>query len=169
MGVLIDDLLQFSRTGRAELTIADVDMAQALEEALQPLRSETRDRDVEWTIGALPHVTGDHALLRQVWANLLGNAFKYTRQRDPAVVAVGSRADGPEVVYWVRDNGVGFDMEYVGRLFRVFERLHRVEDFEGTGIGLANVARILGRHDGRWWAESEEGVGSTFYFALPRG
>jgi len=175
MGVLIDDLLQFSRTGRAELTIADVDMAQALEEALQPLRSETRDRDVEWTIGALPHVTGDHALLRQVWANLLGNAVKYTRGRAPARIEVGV-LDGPaddaaddaqEVVFFVRDNGVGFDMAFAHKLFGVFQRLHTSDEFEGTGIGLANVQRIISRLGGRVWAQAEPGRGATFCFSLP--
>lgn len=106
---------------------------------------------------------------RQVWANLIGNAFKYTRTREAAVAEIGSRPDAGEVVYWVRDNGVGFDMEYADRLFRVFERLHGSDQFEGSGIGLANVQRIVGRHGGHCWADAEEGVGATLFLALPAG
>jgi PAS domain S-box-containing protein len=170
MGVLIDDLLQFSRTGRAELHIDDVDMEATLAEALEPLRRETADRDVELSIGALPHVVGDRGLLRQVWANLLGNAVKYTRGRTPAHIEVGAR-DGDTAsddVFWVRDNGVGFDMAYAHKLFGVFQRLHDSSEFEGTGIGLANVQRIIARHGGRVWAEAEVDQGATFSFSLPR-
>ena len=169
MSVLIDDLLQLSRVGRAEMHVEQVDMADLVDDVLELLRSDLDDRCVDVSVGEVLPVAGDRTLLRQVWANLLGNAFKYTRPRDPATIEVGSRQEGGETVYWVRDNGVGFDMHYVDRLFRVFERLHRSEEFEGTGIGLANVSRILGRHDGRCWAESELDAGSTFYFALPRG
>jgi PAS domain S-box-containing protein len=169
MGVLIDDLLQFSRTGRAELQITDVDMEEALREALEPLQRDLEDRDIEWSIGALPHVVGDHALLRQVWANLLGNAVKYTRGRTPARIEVGARDDGNnEDVFWVRDNGVGFDMAYVHKLFGVFQRLHDSSEFEGTGIGLANVQRIINRLGGRVWAEGAVGSGAMFFFSLPR-
>jgi PAS domain S-box-containing protein len=169
MGVLIDDLLEFSRAARAELTIEDVDMSAALAEALEPLRHETDDRDIEWSIGPLPAVIADRALLRQVWANLLGNAVKYTRGRAPACIEIGARdGDGAhEVVYWVRDNGVGFDMRYAHKLFGVFQRLHSVTEFEGTGIGLANVQRIINRLGGRVWAEAELDKGATFYFSLP--
>ena len=169
MSVLIDDLLQLSRVGRAEMHVEQVDMAALVDDVLEVLRSDLGERRVDVSVGEVLPVAGDRTLLRQVWANLLGNAFKYTRPRDPAIVEIGSRREGGQTVYWVRDNGVGFDMRYVDRLFRVFERLHRTEDFEGTGIGLANVARIVGRHDGRCWAESELGAGSRFYFALPRG
>jgi PAS domain S-box-containing protein len=169
MSLLIDDLLEFSRVGRAEMHSERVDMRGLVEEVVEILQSELDRRRVDVKIGNLPPATGDRTLLRQVWANLLGNAFKYTRPRDRATIEIGSRREGAENVYWVRDNGVGFDEAYADRLFLVFERLHRSEEFEGTGIGLANVGRILGRHDGRCWAESEVGVGSTFYFALPRG
>jgi PAS domain S-box-containing protein len=176
MGVLIDDLLQFSRVGRAEMTIGPVDMEQVLAEALGPIREEAVDRTIEWSIGPLPSVTGDPALLRQVWANLLGNAVKYSRDRDPARIEVGgsdgatASADGAshEYVFFVRDNGVGFDMQYAHKLFGVFQRLHSSAEFEGTGIGLANVERIVTRHGGRAWAEAEPEKGATFYFALPR-
>jgi light-regulated signal transduction histidine kinase (bacteriophytochrome) len=174
MGVLIDDLLKFSRSGRAELQMADVDMAQTLTEALEPLRQETVDRDIEWSIGSLPHVVGDYALLRQVWSNLLGNAAKFSRNRSPARIDVGI-LDGehhhgalPEDVFYVHDNGAGFDMAYADKLFGVFQRLHSATEYEGTGIGLANVQRIVRRHGGRVWAEAQLDKGATFYFALPR-
>jgi PAS domain S-box-containing protein len=168
MSVLIDDLLQFSRVGRAEMHVERVDMAALVDDVLEVQRSDLDGRRVDVSVGDLPAVMGDRVLLRQVWANLLDNAFKYTRLRDPASVEVGSREDGGETVYWVRDDGVGFDMLYVDRLFRVFERLHRTEEFEGTGIGLANVGRIVGRHGGRCGAEAVQGEGATFWFSLPR-
>jgi light-regulated signal transduction histidine kinase (bacteriophytochrome) len=176
MGVLIDDLLQFSRSGRAELQLTGVDMEQALSEALEPLRRETADRDIEWSVGPLPRVVGDHALLRQVWTNLLGNAVKFSRGRPTARIEIGAMdGDGEsaqgapaEDVFYVRDNGVGFDMQYSDKLFGVFQRLHSTAEFEGTGIGLANVQRIIHRLGGRVWAEAELENGATFYFALPR-
>jgi PAS domain S-box-containing protein len=178
MGVLIDDLLQFSRTGRAEPRIETVDMEQALAEALLPLQRETEGRAIEWKIGRLPTVVGDHALLRQVWANLLGNAVKFSRGRAPARIEVGAMdgtagaggdGGGPaHDVFFVRDNGVGFDMQYTHKLFGVFQRLHSSAEFEGTGIGLANVQRIINRLGGRVWAEAELDKGAAFYFALPR-
>lgn len=176
MGMLIDDLLQFSRSGRTELQLTDVDMEQALTEALEPLRRETADRDIEWSVGPLPRVVGDHGLLRQVWANLLGNAVKFSRGRSAARIEIGAMAgDGEsahgaptEDVFYVRDNGVGFDMQYADKLFGVFQRLHSTAEFEGTGIGLANVQRIINRLGGRVWAEAELDNGATFYFALPR-
>jgi len=169
MGVLIDDLLQFSRTGRAELQIVDVDMGQARAEALDHLREETDGRVIEWSLGPLPHVVGDHALLRQVWTNLLDNAVKYSRDRAPARIEVGALDGGAgESVFFVRDNGVGFDMQYADKLFGVFQRLHNSAEFEGTGIGLANVQRVLTRLGGRVWAEAELDRGAAFYFALPR-
>jgi PAS domain S-box-containing protein len=167
MGILIDDLLQFSRTGRAELTIGPVDMDATLAEALEPLRRGTDGRDVEWTIGELPPVVADRALLRQVWANLVGNAVKYTRDRTPARIEIGAAGVDGEFVFYVRDNGVGFDMQYVHKLFGVFQRLHSDAEFEGTGIGLANVKRIVTRLGGAVWAEGEQGQGATFYFSLP--
>jgi PAS domain S-box-containing protein len=167
MGVLIDDLLQFSRSGRTPLTIEPVDMDATLAEALEPLRREVDGRDVEWTIGTLPHVVADHALLRQVWSNLVGNAVKYTQGRSPATIEIGAGGANGESVFFVRDNGVGFDMQYAHKLFGVFQRLHSDAEFEGTGIGLANVRRIVTRLGGAVWAESELDKGATFYFSLP--
>lgn len=167
MGVLIDDLLQFSRTGRAELRIEPVDMQQTLTEALEPLRGEIDGRDIEWSIGQLPPVVADRALIRQVWANLAGNAVKYTRGRSPAMIEIGAAGVNGECVFFVRDNGVGFEMQYAHKLFGVFQRLHSDAEFEGTGIGLANVKRIVTRLGGAVWAESEPGCGATFYFSLP--
>ena len=171
MGVLIDDLLQFSRVGRAPMQVTDVDMDEALAEALRPIREETEGRAIEWSVGQLPRVLGDHALLRQVWANLVDNAVKYSRGRTPARIEIGAQngaAGSRECVFFVRDNGVGFDMLYVDKLFRVFQRLHDPGEFEGTGIGLANVQRIVTRLGGHAWAEAEPDKGATFRFALPR-
>jgi light-regulated signal transduction histidine kinase (bacteriophytochrome) len=168
MSALIDDLLRFSRVGRAEMHVEQVDMAGLVHEVLEVERGELGERRLDVTVGELPPATGDRTLLRQVWANLLDNAVKYTRPRETAVVEISAREDDSETVYWVRDNGVGFEMQYVDRLFRVFERLHRSDEFEGTGIGLANVGRIVGRHGGRCWAEAAENAGATFYFSLPR-
>ena len=169
MGILIDDLLQFSRVGRAEMRVGAVDMEQVVRETLEVAQSDLGERRVEVSVGHVVPAAGDRTLLRQVWANLIGNAFKYTRPRDPAVIEIGSREEPGELVYWVRDNGVGFDMQYADRLFRVFERLHRADQFEGTGIGLANVNRIVGRHGGRCWAEAVENGGAVFFFSLPAG
>ena len=168
MGTLIDDLLAFSRTGRKELAMERVDMDALVSEALAPLRDEVGERPIEWTVAPLPTVTGDVALLRQVWANLLDNAVKYTSGCDPAIIAVGAHEVDHSDVFFVRDNGVGFDMDYAHKLFGVFQRLHSAAEFEGTGIGLANVQRIVSRLGGRAWAEGRVGEGATFYFSLPR-
>jgi signal transduction histidine kinase len=168
MGRLIDGLLVFSRLGRMEMSREPVNLKQLAEEALQELQPEIEGREIVWRIGELPVVEGHRETLRTVVINLLSNAIKFTRQRRPAQIEVGYRGarDG-EAVCFVRDNGVGFDMRYAGKLFGVFQRLHRARDFEGTGIGLANVQRIVLRHRGRVWAESEVGRGATFYFSLP--
>ena len=167
MGVLIDDLLQFSRTGRAEIRLEQVDMQEALADALEVLQRETDGRDLDWIIGELPPVVADRALVRQVWANLVGNAVKYTRDRSPAKIEIGAAGANGDCVFFVRDNGVGFDMQYVHKLFGVFQRLHTDAEFEGTGIGLANVKRIVTRLGGAVWAEAEQDRGATFYFSLP--
>jgi light-regulated signal transduction histidine kinase (bacteriophytochrome) len=174
MGLLIDDLLAFSRTGRAEMHLIPVDMNELVEQSRRALELETKGRRIAWEIKPLSKVEADPALLRLVWINLLGNAIKYTRPRAEATIEVGRRDAVPrsggepeEAVYYVRDNGVGFDMRYAAKLFGVFQRLHRAEDFEGRGIGLANVERIIHRHGGKVWAESKVDGGSTFYFSLP--
>jgi PAS domain S-box-containing protein len=169
MGVLIDDLLQFSRTGRAELHSDSMDMNQALRDALVPLTETHAGRHIEWVIGELPPVRGDYALLRQVWANLLENAVKFTRPKAAARIEVSGREEKGEIVFVVADNGVGFDMRYVDKLFGVFQRLHSQEEFEGTGIGLATVQRIVARHGGRVWAEGTVDGGATFRFSIPSG
>jgi light-regulated signal transduction histidine kinase (bacteriophytochrome) len=168
MGQLIDDLLAFSRVGRQQPKLRAVDHAMLVRSALQQLAPMTQDRQVELRIGALPPGQGDPAMLQQVWVNLLSNALKYSRKCAAAVVEVGALPgpDGPQ--YFVRDNGTGFDMRYAHKLFGVFERLHRSEDFEGTGVGLAIVQRIVQRHGGSIRAEGELGRGATFTFQLGR-
>ena len=167
MGALIDDLLVFSRIGRAELHERKVDLNFLSDEVISELRVETEGRNVDWRRQGLPVVIGDPSLLRQVLVNLFSNAVKYTRPRDPAVIEIGFETSPSEFTIYVRDNGVGFDMAYVNKLFGVFHRLHRGDEFEGTGIGLANVQRIIRRHGGRTWAEGKVGEGATFYFSLP--
>ena len=167
MGDLIDDLLSFSRTGRAQMHIEPIPLGPLVEECKRELEPETRGRIVEWKIGELPEVAGDRALLRQVLANLLGNAVKYSCKQAAARIEVSARTEGGEIVVCVRDNGAGFDMKYADKLFGVFQRLHSESEFEGTGIGLANVRRIVVRHGGRVWAEGEVDKGAAFYFSLP--
>jgi len=168
MGSLVDDLLSFSRMARSELCLATVKMEDLVEAARRDLKTDLDGRVVEWTVSSLPEIRGDPAMLRVVVNNLLGNALKYTRPRQPARIEIGSCADAKEYIIFVRDNGVGFDMQYAGKLFGVFQRLHHDDEFEGTGIGLANVQRIILRHGGRVWADAKEGEGATFYFSVPK-
>lgn len=169
MGRLIDDLLDFSRMGRAEMRRDTVDMGALVQAARRDLEPDTQGRAIEWRVAPLPAVQGDASLLRQVWTNLLSNAVKYSRPRARAVIEVGCAKDQPnETIFFVRDNGVGFEMKYAEHLFGVFQRLHRPEDFEGTGIGLANVRRIIARHGGRTWAEGQPDAGATVWFTLPK-
>jgi signal transduction histidine kinase len=168
MGQLIDDLLAFSRTGRTELRRVPVNVEEVVRDVQQQLMSEVNGRQLEWRVHPLPRVHGDPALIRVVFDNLLANAIKYTRARERAEIEIGSRpGENGEAILYVRDNGVGFDMRYQDKLFGVFQRLHSSDDFEGTGIGLATVRRIVTRHSGRAWAEGRPGEGATFYIALP--
>jgi signal transduction histidine kinase len=167
MGQLIDDLLAFSRMGRAEMAECRVPLDRLVQDTIRDLEMAINGRNVVWRVGSLPEVVGDPAMVRQVLANLAGNAVKYSRMRNPAQIEVGcaGEEDG-RLILFVRDNGAGFDMQYAGKLFGVFQRLHRAEEFEGTGIGLATVRRIVSRHGGRVWAEGELDRGATFYFTL---
>ena len=167
MWSLIDDLLAFSRVGRAELRKMDVDLNRLVREAMGEFQAETKERTIEWTIHPLPPVRADRALLRMVLVNLISNAVKFTGARADAKIEIGcAPGKGGETVIFVRDNGAGFNPEYTGKLFGVFQRLHSQAEFEGTGIGLANVQRILLRHGGRAWAEGSVGGGATFYFSI---
>jgi signal transduction histidine kinase len=167
MGVLIDELLNFSRLGRTAMRRDEVDFDALIAEVVRGFELELHGRRVAWAIERLPALPADAGLLRQVFANLVGNALKYTRPRALAEISVGARTEGGEATFFVRDNGVGFDMRHAEKLFGVFQRLHRADEFEGTGIGLANVRRIVARHGGRTWAEARPGEGATFYFTLP--
>lgn len=168
MAGLIEDLLAFSRMARAELRRTNVPLAGLVEEAINALESESAGRKIVWKRMPLPEVEADRAMLRQAFMNLLSNAIKYTRPCDPAEIEIGCQNGNPdEMVIFVRDNGVGFDMAYAEKLFGVFQRLHADDEFEGTGIGLANVRRIVSRHGGRTWAEGQVNGGATFYFSLP--
>ena len=166
MGQLIDDLLAFSRLGRKELETGRVDMTDLVRSVADEVRRTAGDRPLEITIGPLPPARGDRDMLRQAVTNLLDNAAKFTRRRAPGQIEVGHRADGAETVYYVKDNGAGFDPRYAGKLFGVFQRLHRAEEFEGTGVGLAIVQRVVQRHGGRVWAEGQLEAGATFFFTL---
>jgi PAS domain S-box-containing protein len=168
MGILIDDLLSFSRMGRYEMSKMDVDLGAMVQEVIRELEPETRGRSILWQIADLPLVQGDRAMLRMVLVNLISNALKFTRPRQEVEIDIGCLPGREtETIIFIRDNGVGFDMNYADNLFGVFQRLHRVEDFPGTGIGLANVRRIINRHGGRTWAEGKIDQGATFYFSLP--
>lgn len=164
---LIDDLLAFSRIGRAAMHRQAIRMTELIDETFQDLAPDLTDRRIDWQRHEIPDTVGDPQLLKQVWVNLLANAVKYTRPRDPAKIEIGAEEADNEIIYYVKDNGVGFNMQYADRLFGVFQRLHTEKDFEGTGVGLANVRRIVQRHGGRTWAEGAEGRGATVYFSLP--
>jgi chemotaxis family two-component system sensor kinase Cph1 len=165
-GTLVDNLLSFSQMGRSTLHLSNVDVRQLVEDVRKRMAPD-ESRAIEWKIDTLPAAIGDPLMLRLVIQNLLENAVKFSRGREPAVIEIGYAKDARGGAYFVRDNGTGFDMAYVGKLFGVFQRLHRTEDFEGTGIGLANVKRIIDRHNGKVWAEGKLGEGATIFFTLP--
>jgi signal transduction histidine kinase len=168
MGQIIEALLQFARSSDSELGLVEVDLELLLEDAIAATQADASDRRVKWQRSRLPKALGDATLLRQVLVNLLGNAIKYTRGRDPAIIEVGThKGRQHEVVVFVRDNGSGFDMQHAHKLFGLFQRLHPASEFEGTGVGLANAHRIVTRLGGAIWAEAEVGRGATFYFSLP--
>ncbi|MFZ3018148.1 MAG: PAS domain S-box protein [Gallionella sp.] len=168
MGQLIDDILKFSRAGRLELTRIEIDMEKMARDVFDELQPVVDEDKLQLEIDHLPPAQGDRAMMHQVFVNLLSNAIKFSRFREPARIRVGASIEGDEVIYYVRDNGTGFDMQYADKLFGVFQRLHGVAEFEGTGIGLAIVKRIVTRHGGRVWAEGKIDQGATMYFALPR-
>jgi light-regulated signal transduction histidine kinase (bacteriophytochrome) len=170
MGRLIDELLRFSRLGRGKIRGVPVNLNALIDNARREMEPEIAGRNVIWRIDRLPVVIAEEALLRQVIANLLANSLKFTRYCETPEISVGSRRDrSDEVVIFVRDNGAGFDMRYYDKLFQVFQRLHGEDEFDGTGIGLAIVRRVIERHGGRVWAEGTIGTGATFYFSLPSG
>ncbi|WP_224247837.1 ATP-binding protein [Hyalangium gracile] len=166
-GKMVDDLLAFSRMGRAELNKSPVVLRELVAEVQRELAPDAEGRKVEWRVSSLPEVQADQSLLRLAVKNLISNALKYTRPKPEAIIEVGGREESGEAHVWVKDNGVGFDMRYADKLFGVFQRLHTAEQFEGTGIGLANVRRIISRHGGRVWAEGRPEEGATFHFTLP--
>ncbi len=169
MNRLIEDVLHFSRIARHEMRQQDCDMNRLVQQVIEEMAMTIGDRKISWDISPLPKLSGDRALLKQVWFNLLSNAVKYTGQREHAQISIGCRPDGEFMEFFVRDNGAGFDMRYIAKLFGVFQRLHTMKEFEGTGIGLANVRRIVNRHGGKTWAEGKVNEGATFYFSLPCG
>jgi light-regulated signal transduction histidine kinase (bacteriophytochrome) len=168
MGQLIEALLSFSRTSRAPLSKSQVALDKVVQSVVRDLRFEAEERQVEWVVAPLPVVLGDATLLRQVIVNLTSNALKFTKTRPKSRIEIGDNSNEFEWVVFVHDNGVGFDMQYSGKLFGVFQRLHSNAEFQGSGIGLANVRRIIQRHGGRVWAEAAPDAGATFYFSLPR-
>ena len=168
MGLLIDNLLAFSRMGRSAIRPGWTDTGELVAQVREELLPDMQGRVIEWRIGPLPEVFVDKALFKQVWLNLVGNAIKYTRKRENAVISITCSESENEYEFAIQDNGAGFDMKYAKKLFGLFQRLHFSEEFEGTGIGLANVMRIVTRHGGRAWARGELHAGATFYFTIPK-
>lgn len=167
-GTLVDNLLSFSQMGRAALRLSDVNLYALVESIRQEMAPDCEGRQIEWQVHPMPIVVADAAFIHMALRNLVSNAIKYSRKRELAVIEIGAEERPEEIIVYVRDNGVGFNMQYANKLFGVFQRLHRMEEFEGTGIGLASVRRIIERHDGQVWANGEVGQGATFFFSLPR-
>lgn len=168
MGNLIDDLLSFSRMGRQAISIGRVDSNRLVQEIVAETIAREPQRKIEWNIQPLPEVQGDASMLKQVWVNLISNAVKYSRNREVAAISISSEENERETIFTIQDNGAGFEMEYAGKLFGVFQRLHQASDFEGTGIGLANVRRVITRHGGRTWGEGKVNEGARFSFSIPK-
>jgi light-regulated signal transduction histidine kinase (bacteriophytochrome) len=168
MGQLIDDLLDFSRAGRSEMAKSKINMNEFVRPILKELMENETKRKIQLNVRELGPAVADVNMIRQVWVNLLSNALKYTTKKEEACIEIGSSDDSLETIYYVKDNGVGFNMEYYDKLFGVFQRLHKARDFEGTGVGLAFVKRIIDRHRGRVWAEAKLNEGATFYFSIPK-
>lgn len=166
MGCLVDDLLRLAQVSRQELRLEETDLGLSVRQVLNELAADSTDRKIDWKVGPLPTVICDAGLVKQVFSNLMGNAIKYTRGRENAVIEIGQEESAGVRALFVRDNGAGFDMQDAGKLFGAFQRLHRQDEFEGTGIGLATVHRILEKHGGRIWAQAELGKGAVFYFTL---
>lgn len=167
LGSLIEDLLRFSRLSRQPLTMSKVSLSKLVQHVINDLESERRGRQMEIRVGDLPDCLGDYALLKQVFINLLTNALKFTRKREGALIEISAQVNGKEIVCFVRDNGAGFDMQFATKLFGVFQRMHKESEFEGTGVGLSIVQRVIHRHGGRIWAEAELDKGACFHFTLP--
>jgi light-regulated signal transduction histidine kinase (bacteriophytochrome) len=167
MGELIDDLLIFSRMGKTAISVTQVDMRAVVDEVIMNFNAEINSRSIVWTIENLPTVNADQSMMKLVFQNLIGNAIKYSRPKKEAIITIQHKKTDTEHTFSVSDNGVGFDMQYYEKLFGVFQRLHRNEEFEGTGIGLANVQRIISRHGGKVWAKSQPDKETSFYFTLP--
>ncbi len=168
MGCLIDDLLTLSRMGRKGIRSSSIDMRELAESVFNELKATAPNRNLQFKIDILPPARGDTSMIRQVFANLLSNAIKFTKTEEVTVIEVAGKVEENENIYYIRDNGIGFDMKYVKKLFGVFQRLHSEEEFEGTGVGLAIAQRIIKRHGGRVWAEGKVNGGATFYFTLPK-
>jgi light-regulated signal transduction histidine kinase (bacteriophytochrome) len=167
MGQLIDDLLAYSRLSRAEMQLVEIDMADLVDSVFCELATTEEQRRIDLIIDPLPLTIGDSLLIRQVWTNLIANALKFSSKRERALIHIGSQQDDENHIYFVQDNGAGFDAQYANKLFGVFQRLHNEREFEGNGVGLAIVQRVIHRHNGKVWAEGKIDQGATFYFSLP--
>jgi light-regulated signal transduction histidine kinase (bacteriophytochrome) len=168
MGTLIADLLSFSQLGRKQIAVSEINMASLVKSITEEWTSEDQDGRLIFKLGEILPVRGDESLIKQVWINLISNAIKYSKYKSKTIIEIGCHDTGKDIVYYLKDNGIGFDMQYHDKIFGVFQRLHTQDEFEGTGIGLAVVQKIVERHYGRIWAESFPGDGTTFYFSLPK-
>jgi light-regulated signal transduction histidine kinase (bacteriophytochrome) len=167
MGHLIDDILLLSRASRQEMKLNELDLASLAKSVYNEFHTDVEGRNIQFSVGNLPPAYADRAMLGQVFQNLIGNSIKFTRNQDPAIIEVDSKIEDKEIIYYVKDNGAGFDMKYINKLFGLFQRLHSPEEFEGTGVGLSIVQRVIRRHGGRVWGEGSVNGGATIYFTLP--